>query len=127
MNEVIVFSDIQNYLDAITNKANNDIGNSPHDRFWNVSYSEFVNGVIPHSKCNGQPIPIIDKTNPINSAFFLILTDTNGWCNKRQMPGGGPFITDLGYQVPLTDGNIITGQQIQSNIADWLANGFPEN
>jgi hypothetical protein len=123
----ITYADVQAYLDAIANKANNDISNSPHDRFWNVPYNEFVSGTVPHTKCNGQAIPLINHADPINSAFYLILTDTSGWCNKREMPGGGPFITDTGYQVTLANGSTITGNQIKDNIASWLSNGFPES
>jgi len=123
----ITFADIQSYLEAIANKAVNDIGNSPHDRFWNVTYQEFINGVVPHTKCNGQTIPLIDNADPKNSAFYVILIDPNGWCNKREMPGGGPFITEVGYQVTLAGGKVITGLQIQEDIKFWLENGFPEN
>ncbi len=122
----ITFADIQAYLEAITNKALNDIGNSPHDRFWNVTYNEFVNGNVPHTNCNAQPIPHINHADPINSAFYLILIDPNGWCNKREMPGGGPFITEPGYQVTLPGGKVVTGTQIQDDIKFWLENGFPE-
>lgn len=62
-NKRIVYADIQAYLDAIANKAVNDIGNSPHDRFWNVTYDEFINGTVPHVKCNGQPIPLINQAD----------------------------------------------------------------
>ena len=30
----IVYADIQNYLNAIANKANNPIGDSPHGAWW---------------------------------------------------------------------------------------------
>jgi hypothetical protein len=71
----------------------------------------------------GQPIPIIDKANPINSSFFAILKA--GFAGKRQMPGGGPLITAANYQVTVA-GKTVTGQQIQDDIASWLNNGFPE-
>lgn len=123
----ITFADIRAYLDAIADKALNDVGNSPHLRFWNVPYNDFINGSVPHTKCNGAPIPIIDHADPKNSAFYLILIDPNGWCNKREMPGGGPFITDPGYQVTLASGKVVTGGEIQDDIKFWLENGFPEN
>ena len=126
----IVYADIQAYLDAIADKATNDIANSPHKRFWQVPYATFINGTIPGGVKSsgppisvGQPIPIIDKANPVNSAFFAILTGK--FAGKRQMPGGGPLITDQGYQVTVGD-KTVTGQQIQTNITSWLNNGFPE-
>ena len=125
----IVYADIQAYLNAIADKATNDIANSPHKRFWEVPYTNFVNGTVPGVKSSGdpipagQPIPIIDKANPINSAFFAILKGR--FAGKRQMPGGGPLITDPGYQVTV-GGKTVTGQQIQDDMASWLNNGFPE-
>src|SRR5438132_3593373 len=127
MPTTVTFAKIQAYLNAIINHPDtNPIENSPHQAFWNdVARDQFVNGVVPHVKCNTQPIPIIDKTSPLNSPFFLILTNSTGFCNKRQMPGGGPFITDQDYKVTLPDGTTVTGQQIQDDIHDWLSNGFP--
>lgn len=122
----ISFVRVKIYLDAIAAQAANDINNSPHNTFWNLSYTDFVNGNIPHVTCNGQPIPLINKADPKNSAFFVILTNAAGFCNKRQMPGGGPFITDAGYTVNLPDGTAVTGQQIQNDLSNWLGNGFPE-
>ena len=138
----ITFHDIQMYLDAIADNANLSVDNNPscpHERFWSVKYVDFVNGVISNVKsnppipipCMGQPIPIINQADPINSSFFLILK--GGFCNKRQMPaGGGPFITDKPpaapmFQVILSDGTNINGQQIIDNIAKWLTTGFHEN
>jgi hypothetical protein len=128
----ITFSDIKIYLDAILNKTGL-VGN-PHQSFWNIPYIDFVTGNIPHVKCNGNPIPIINRTidpvtgkpDPLKSPFYLILIDPNGFCEKPQMPAGGPFITEANYQITLPDGNVLTGQQIQDNIKSWLSNGFPE-
>jgi hypothetical protein len=39
------------------------------------------------------------------------------------MPPGGPFITDAGYSVALSDGSTVTGAQIAQDIHDWLAAG----
>lgn len=123
----VSFQDIKLYLNAVADKAANDIGNSPHDRFWNIAYADFINGVVPHVKCNGNPIPLIDKTDPVKSAFYTIMVDAMGFCQKRQMPGGGPFVTDNNYQLTLPDGSTVTGQQILDNIKSWLLNGFPES
>jgi hypothetical protein len=122
----IYFPTVKAYLDAIAAQANNDISNSPHQSFWDVSYNDFINGNIPHVLCNGQPIPIVNKANPLQSSFYLIITSAAGFCGKRQMPGGGPFVTDAGYQIQLAGGTIVTGQQIQDDISSWLTNGFPE-
>jgi hypothetical protein len=121
----ILFPTVQVYLNAVADKAANAIDDSPHVRFWNIPYDQFINGIVPGVKCKGNPVPIIDKTDPLNSPFFVILTNANGWCRKRQMPGGGPFITDPGYSVTLAEGTSVTGQKIQDDLADWLAHGFP--
>ena len=128
----ITFAKVQSYLDAIAdNPDNNPIDASPHGRFWSgKTRDEFVASNIPNVTCHGAPIPAIDQSNLPDSAnespFFLILTNTDGFCQKRQMPGGGPFITDPNYQVTLADGTIVTGEQIQTDLKEWLSNGFPE-
>jgi hypothetical protein len=124
----IKFSDIKTYLDAIAANTGLDIDTAPpHFRFWNITYNDFITGSVPHVLCKGNPIPIIDRAQPLQSPFFTILIDPAGFCGKPQMPGGGPFITEAGYQLLLPDGTAITGQQIQDNISSWLSNGFPEN
>jgi hypothetical protein len=126
----IVFSDIKAYLDAIADQAVQNIDDSPHKRFWNVAYADFINGTVPGVKSSGppiavgQPIPIIDKTNPLNSSFFSILK--SGFAGKRQMPDGGPLITDGGFQISVS-GKTVTGKQLQDDIESWLKNGYPEN
>jgi hypothetical protein len=123
----IVFADIQAYLEAIANKATNDVdgGGCPHKRFWNVPFATFISGNVPLVLNAGHPIPIMDPTTPANSAFFAILKGP--FVGKRQMPGGGPFITDTGYQVTTAAGKVVTGQQIQDDITWWLTHGFPEH
>jgi hypothetical protein len=44
----------------------------------------------------------------------------------RQMPDGGPFITEVNYQVTLPDGTVVGGATIVHDLLDWLSNGFPE-
>jgi hypothetical protein len=130
----IAFSDIKIYLDAIAAKTGIDMGGTPHNSFWNIPYANFVTGNIPHVKCNGNPIPIINRivdpatgiADPLKSSFYLILIAPNGFCGKRQMPDGGPYITDANYQITLPDGSTLTGQQVQDNIKSWLLNGLPE-
>jgi hypothetical protein len=56
----------------------------------------------------------------------VILTNPNGLQAIPQMPAGGPFVTDAGYQATLSNGKTLSGQEIQGTIADWLANGFPK-
>jgi hypothetical protein len=132
MSTNITFAHVQDYLNAIAdNPDNNPIDVSPHRRFWNgKKRDEFVASNVPNVTCHGAPIPVIDQNNlpdsAIQSPFFFILTSQNGFCQKRQMPGGGPFIIDPGYQVTLANGTVVTGQQIQNDLRDWLANGFPE-
>jgi hypothetical protein len=119
------------YLEAIANNPNDvgDINQSPHGRFWNVPYKQFVTGTVPGGQqveCNNNPTPIINSGNPSQSPLFLILTDPNGFCGMPQMPEGGPFITDANYQVTLSDGTTVTGAQIQQDMLNWLTNGFPQ-
>src|SRR6059058_4387668 len=118
------FSTIRAYLDGILTNAVGDIASSPHGKFWNTTYNDFVNGTVPGTHCQGQPIPLIEKSDPGNSAFFLILQ--HSWCNKPQMPAGGAFVTEAGYRVTLADGTTVTGEKILSDIHEWLLNGFPE-
>src|SRR5271166_5238207 len=97
----VVFSDIQNFLDAILAK-NGSSNPAPHGVFWrqtgnyNQDYMLFTGGNVP-----GVGIPIMNVPSPLNSNFFLILTNANVFPASiyGQMPVGGPFITDAGYNV----------------------------
>jgi hypothetical protein len=120
----ITFRRLQEYLNAIAAHANLDAANSAHGVFWNTTYDAFKNGVVPHKRCGGQPVPILDPVDKVNSAFAQILR--GGWCGMPQMPKTGPFATDPGYSVTLADGSTVTGQQILNDIYDWLAAGAPE-
>jgi len=122
----IKYAQIQSYLDAIAAKANLDVEDSNHKSFWKVSYNDFVNGVVPGITCQGNPIPLIDKQDPGNSAFYLVLTGDKKFCSKPQMPKTGPFVTDPNYSVTLANGTAVTGAQILADIHDWLTNGFPQ-
>ena len=120
----IRYADILNYLTAIANKANNPISGAPHKDWWsNLSYSQFL-------AANVLGVNVMDSSNPLQSAFYVILTNPNGCQGNPQMPGGfsnpGPFITDAGYTATLSDGTTISGATIQANIQSWLSNGFPE-
>jgi hypothetical protein len=121
----ILFKRLQEYLDAIAAKANLDVANAGHGVFWSVSYNQFIGGVIPNKRCNGQPVPIIDPNDKAQSAFFLILQ--GGWCGMPQMPRTGPYLTANGYSVTLSDGSVITGAQIIHDIREWLEGGALEN
>ena len=126
MSTPVTFAKVQAYLDAVAANASIDIGNSPHLSFWSVPYATFVTGNVPNVSDHGSPVSIIDPANPLQSPLYVILTDPKGWHGKRQMPGGGPYITDADYSVTLADGTPVTGQQIQADLADWLTKGFPE-
>ena len=123
----VVFSDIQMYLEAIANnpKDKRKVDNSGHGRFWNVSYAQFTTGTIPNEDCNGASIPIVNK-NPTQCAFYQALKGKSGWCQLGQMPQAGPFITDAGYSVQLSNGTTISGADIDANIVWWLTNNLPE-
>jgi hypothetical protein len=123
----VTFADIQMYLEAIANNPNDKrkVDNSSHGRFWNTSYQNFTTGTVPSEDCNGNPIPIVDK-NPAQCAFYQALKGRSGWCQLGQMPKGGPFITDAGYSVKLTNGIVISGADIDANIVWWLTHNMPE-
>jgi hypothetical protein len=119
------FADIQQILDAISNK-NGKINFAPHGTFWRQTgnydsdYVAFTTGRVP-----GLVLPILNPTDPANSAFLLVLTKPNAVPGVLQMPGGGPFITQADYAVTLFNGQTITGQEIKTTILSWLSNGFP--
>jgi hypothetical protein len=132
------FTKVQAYLDAIANEAAGDIGQSPHQNFW-TDYHTFINGNVPggaRTTCpigSNTPIRIIDpndasldKTRPLTSPFYVILTNAIGFCARKQMPQGGPFITAGNYQVTLADGTVVTGAKIMADLEDWLRSGFPQ-
>jgi hypothetical protein len=129
----VTFARLQEYLDLVVSKAGGDIAASPHKRFWD-SHDRLTTQPLPSPKCQGQPIfPIkfVDaaktKVDADNSPLFLILTDARGFCQKEQMPPGGPFIGDVGYALTLSDGTVVSGTQIKQDIHDWLAAGAPNN
>jgi hypothetical protein len=123
----IVYADILSYLDAIAKKANNPVSGAPHGVWWSgLSYTDFLSANVL-----GQNV--IDTTTPLQSAFYVILTNPSGSQGISQMPGAespppaaGPFITDANYTATLADGTTISGAQIQQNIESWLNNGYPE-
>jgi hypothetical protein len=122
----VTYADIQAYLDAIADKAVNDVAFSSHDRFWRVPYKQFITGTVPGEKCGGLPIPIVNSS-PASCPLYEALTSPTGWCKLGRMPLGGPFITDPGYSVTLKDGTTISGSQIDADIVWWLTNKMPEN
>ena len=71
-------------------------------------------------------MPIIDKTDPLQSKFYVLLTTKGGADGYNQMPWKGPYITDAGYEVQLSNNAVITGADIQANLNEWLSNGYPE-
>ena len=127
----ISYTKVIAYLDAVADKGLLDVANSPHGRFWTgMTHDQFVKGVVPNVLCKGQPIPIIDQSDlahdsAANSSFLVALINTTGFCKKKQMPKTGPFITDAGYTVTLSDGSVVSGSTIESDILDWLKSGFP--
>jgi hypothetical protein len=121
----ISFAQVQSYLNAIATKANLDAGNARHGVFWHSSYHDFINGTVPNKQCNGEPVPIIDPDNKLDSAFYRILQA--GWCGMPEMPKTGPFVTDIGYSVELSDGSEVSGDKLLEDIREWLAAGAPEN
>jgi hypothetical protein len=121
--QVIGLARVKEYLNAIAG-VRGGISTSPHRRFWNLNYQAFVDGEVPNVVRDGQPVPIIKKIDPLQSPFFLILQ--SDWCNLPQMPTGGPFITEADFEVDLPDRAALTGLEIQTDLATWLTNGYPE-
>ncbi len=117
----IRYADITGYLTAIMKNDNAPIDASPHGQWWLISYHDFTTGPVPN-----VGIQVMDTTNPLQSAFFVILTDPNGFNGIPQMPVQGPFITDPDYLAILADGTKISGAQIAANMKSWLENGYPE-
>ena len=132
----IRFSDVQDILDAVLNKSawaqgqQPPLDPQPHGVFWrrtgdyDLDYAEFTTGNVPMV---GLPIMKQDPGEGLQSIFYVLLTDPNGLQNEAipQMPAGGPYITDAGYQADVNDVTM-TGQQIQQALAEWLTNGFPK-
>jgi hypothetical protein len=129
----ISFVRLQEYLDLIVQKAGGNSAAAPHKRFWS-SYQNLTANPLPNPKCNGQNIFPVKYSDPQHTAvdadgspMYIILTSAAGYCGRGQMPPGGPFITDAGYSVALSDGSTVTGAQIAQDIHDWLAAGAPNN
>jgi hypothetical protein len=127
----ITFTRLQEYLDLIVQNEGGNIGASPHRRFWST-YQTLTTQPIPQPKCQGQsiyPIKYIDvaktKVDADNSPLFVILTNKSGFCQKAQMPPGGPYITDVNYSITLSDGSVVSGAQILNDIHDWLTANAP--
>ncbi|MDA9406902.1 hypothetical protein [Bradyrhizobium sp. CCBAU 45384] len=124
----ITFVRLQEYLDKIAAKGNLDPADSGHGVFWEGTYQAFLSGVVPNKHCGGHAVPIVDPNNKVNSAFYQILKA--GWCTSPampQMPRTGPFVTDAGYSITLSDNTVVTGAQILQDIEDWLKAGAPEH
>lgn len=123
------FADIQSILDAIAAAdTSNPLPDAPHNTdsgspFWRETgnpdsdYTTFTTGTVPNFGAL-----IMNQADPINSLFYTMLMGTGP---GPQMPLGGPFITDAGYSVTV-NGNVMSGQDIQTTLKTWLGNGFPK-
>jgi hypothetical protein len=128
------FADVQAILEAIAANAIGDVdgGGCPHKRFWNVGRQQFLTGEVPNIVLGGTTyhIPIINSGQPLESAFFKVLlgplpvTQGASQATVKQMPDGGPFITDRDYTANV-NGVDKTGVQIQADLSDWLTHGMP--
>jgi hypothetical protein len=129
----ISFTRLQEYLDLIVKQQGGHINNAPHHRFWD-SHLSLMTKPVQRPKCQGQdifPVKYLDEAktqvDADNSPLFLILTDSQGFCAKEQMPPGGPFITAGDYSLTLSDGTVVTGDQVKKDIHDWLAANGPDD
>jgi hypothetical protein len=126
----ITFNRLQEYLDAIVDKAGGDVEFAPHGRFWST-YDALTQQPLPSPRCQGQPIFAVAYTDAAktvvdadNSPLFVILTKAAGFCGKEQMPpNGGPYVTDHDYVLTLKDASQVPGSQVITDIHEWLAAG----
>jgi hypothetical protein len=125
----ISFARLQEYLDLIVSQEGGNISSAPHARFW-VDHQTLTTQPLPRPKCQGQdifPVKFLDPAQTTvdadNSPMFVILTNGMGFCQKEQMPPGGPFLGDPGYSLTLSDGTVVTGDQVKQDIHAWLAAG----
>jgi hypothetical protein len=125
----ITYADITMYLEGIANAANNDPGQAIHHYWWHqnhdqtqplLDYNDFINGTVFSIN-----VPIINKADPLNTAFYLVLAGGDSKYGP-QMPQGGPYLTDGVTTWPLSNGTAPTGATILANIEEWLSNGYPE-
>lgn len=128
---MITFDVVKAYLDAIAANANNDITNSPHKMFWTgMTENDFLTKEVPNITKNGvvYHIKIVDLQNPAQSPILKILlgtlTVTQGGSSAtfRQMPDGGPFITDRNpmYNVNVAGVGSTDGDKIEADLREWL-------
>jgi hypothetical protein len=123
------YADIQMYLEAIALAATNDPSQAIHNYWWHqnhdqnqplLDYNDFINGTV-----YAINVPIINQQSPLNSAFYLVLSG-GGSQFGPQMPQGGPYLTDSGFMLTLSNGDTLPGNQVLANIAQWLGNGYPQ-
>lgn len=129
----ITFARLQEYLDLIVRKSEGNLGAAPHRRFW-TTHQALTQQPLPRVRCQGQDIFAVKFTDEKqtqvdadNSPLYVSLTESDGFCDKGQMPPGGPFITDANYSLTLSDGTVVTGDQVKWDIHGWLAAGAPDN
>jgi hypothetical protein len=147
---MIRYSDALAYLDAIADATGGAIDASPHGRWWkdasgaNLSYDHFKTGTITSAGIV-PPVPILDQspsTDKSNSFFYKILLGpgSSGGTRYKQMPDGGPLITDTAANTgtgngtdttpgsvvfTLGDGTLVTGKKIGDDLLEWLKAGAP--
>ena len=120
----IKFSDVQAMLDAVLAHSDWAQGQSPplnpqpHGAFWRQTgdygqdYTLFTTGDVPNV---GLPIMNTTPGQELTSNFFVILTDPNGLQGIPQMPAGGPWITDAGYQVTVNGSSLTSASPLFKN------------
>lgn len=128
----ITFARLQEYLDAIVRQAQGNLSVSPHRRFW-LNHEALTQHALPRPKCQQQdifPVKFLDarrtQVDADNSPLYVSLINSAGFCAKGQMPPGG-FITEPNYTLTLSDGTVVTGDQIKQDIHDWLAAGAQDD
>ena len=124
------YADIILYLDSIAANANGDVSSAPHGYWWHLNqdgsqrpltYNEFITGTV-----HGIGVPIIDRSNPLQSLFYLLLSTKGGTQGYNQMPWHGPYLTDPGATLPVGNNPNFPAAQIITDMKEWLGNGYPE-
>ena len=132
----LLFSDVQNILDALLGQSKYAQENAPvsanppqpHLVFWRQTgdydkdYTLFTTGDVPNV---GIPIMNTTPSQELTSNFYVIITNTDGLQGMPQMPVQGPYLTDKGFQLKL-NGSLVSGSDIIAALKSWLTNGFPK-
>lgn len=112
------YSDVQTLLNDFVKQNNIPIQSSPHGRFWNGSYKQFVEGDVPGvtDPATHKPLKVLVVGNSKQSNVVMALRGTQGSIfdpetgSIGRMPPSGPFMSDEDI----------------NRLADWIDRRCPE-